>query len=317
MRVCVTGGTGTLGQALVRRLLTTDAERICVLSRDEVKQAMMAMDLGLDSRLRFFLGDVRDRGRLEDAFYGCDTVIHAAALKRVDAVAYNPSEVRKTNIEGSANVTAAAVTAGVTKVFMISSDKACHPTNIYGVSKAAMEHEAIATNAISYPRGTMVACIRYGNVLASRGSVVQVWRQAVREGRPLPITDPAMTRFWLTVDDAVGHILRSLEQMHGGEIFVPAMPAMWMADLARALAPDHPTVITGLRPGGEKMHETVLTEDEARRTVMDQGMYIINPELCPWTQPIWESTHYRQGALRSDTADKLTIADMRKMLEGV
>ena len=314
MKVCITGGTGTLGQALTRRLLKTDCERIVILSRDEAKQAMMALDIGLDPRLRFFLGDVRDCARLRDAFWGIDVVIHAAALKRVDAVAYNPSEVRKTNVEGSANVTAAALAAAVPKVLMVSSDKACHPTNMYGVTKAAMEHEAIASNAITYPRGTAVSCVRYGNVLGSRGSVVYAWRQAVAEGRPIPLTDPYMTRFWLTVDDAVGLILWAIEHMHGGEIFVPDMMSMRLAELAQALAPGHPTEVTGLRPGGEKLHETVLTDEESKRSIAEGGVCIINPELHPWSQPIWAGKALRPGEARSDLAPRLSVEEMRKML---
>lgn len=319
MKIVITGGTGTLGQALARRLLETDAERIVILSRDEIKQSVMASEFGHENKLRFFLGDVRDRVRLEDAFYGCDAVIHAAALKRVDAVAYNPSEVRKTNIEGSANVVAAAIRAGVKRVIMVSSDKACYPTNIYGVTKAAMEHEAIATNAVSYPRGIRISCVRYGNVLGSRGSVVHIWRQAVKEGKPIPLTDKQMTRFWLTIDDAVTLIMDAYYAMLGGEIFVPGMRAMRMVDLAEALAPGWPIVETGLRPGGEKLHETVVTQEESYRTRHDPATgYIIAPELHPWrVDAPWTAGEELAGALRSNTAMRLTIDDMKKMLEAL
>lgn len=319
MRVAITGGTGTLGQALTAGYLRdSTVERIVIVSRDEVKQAMMALEYSFDPRLRFFLGDIRDEPRLEDAFYGCDTVIHAAALKRVDAVAYNPSEVRKTNVEGSANVVRAAMHCHVRKVLMVSSDKACHPTNVYGASKAMMEHEAVAGNATTYPRGTAVACVRYGNVLGSRGSVLSLWRQAVKEGRPLPLTHKDMTRFWLTVEDAAAFVRWAVWATAGGEIFVPKMEAMAMTDFAEALAPGHPIVETGLRPGGEKLHEIVITEDEASRTLFNYGYYVIRPWLHPWTETYaWHVANYIGpvgGALRSNEVQRISVDAMRTML---
>lgn len=317
MKVCITGGTGTLGSALVRKLSGDGHGRVVVLSRDEQKQAVLADSLSYKENVRFFLGDVRDPDRLVDAFWGCDTVIHAAALKRVDAVAYNPTEVRKTNIQGSANVLSAAMAAGVKKVLMISSDKACEPTNIYGVTKAAMEHEAVAFNAVSIPRGMRVACTRYGNVLGSRGSVIHLWKEAAAKGEPLPITSTQMTRFWLTVDDAVGIVMQALQSMQGGEIFVPRLPAMALTDLAYAVSPRSSLRITGLRPGGEKLHETLVTAEESSRIVpVNSYLMAIAPHMSPWRRDGWATTMLG-GPLTSDTADRLSIDDMKKMLESL
>lgn len=324
MKVAITGGTGTLGQALTSRFLAEGAERVVIVSRDEVKQAQMAAAFGSEAdidggRIRFFLGDVRDRDRIVHAFWDCDVVVHAAALKRVDAVAYNPTEVRKTNIEGSANVSAAAMAAGVGRVLMISSDKAVQPTNIYGVTKAAMEHEAVATNAMSVPRGTRIACTRYGNVLGSRGSVVHIWRDKVEAGERVPLTDERMTRFWLTIGEACDVVLQALDVMEGGEIFVPTLPAMSMSDLA--LAMDAPGIfVTGLRPGGEKLHEMLATPEECARAVSHNGsLWIIPPERHSWRQAGWDA---KRAGLASPYCSetwgwRLTVGDMRKMLEAV
>lgn len=318
MKVLITGGTGSLGSALVRRLLKDEAERIVVYSRDEWKQAQFAQDLGRGSAsdpvLRFFLGDVRDLHRLEQAMHGCDTVIHTAALKRVDAVAYNPSEVRKTNIEGSANVTLAATWAGVAKVLMISSDKACMPTNVYGVSKAQMEHEAVAGNALTIPRGTRVSVVRYGNVLGSRGSVIHTWRAQAAQGLPLTLTHGEMTRFWIMMPQAVEFVLSSLQRMQGGEIFVPKLPAAWMLDLARAFAPEALLHIAEPRPGGEKIHEMLLTEEETARTLDLGDCYLVVPPLHPWTPREWQGTPVGSLRYTSDNAPCLSVEELRELL---
>lgn len=319
MRVCITGGTGTLGQALTKHFLRLSETQVVILSRDEVKQAQMAADFVDHPNLRLFLGDVRDRDRLVDAFYGCDIVIHAAALKRVDAVAYNPTEVRRTNIEGSANVLQAALKADVQRVLMISSDKACEPTNIYGVSKAAMEHETIAYNAVCNPRGMRASCVRYGNVLGSRGSVIHAWKAAAERGEPLPVTSTEMTRFWLTIDEAVSVVDRALDYMLGGEIFVPELKAAKMMLLASAVAPRSPIKIVGLRPGGEKTHETLITQHESLRTTWsDANLWCIAPEYYPW-RPIspWEGKAAPYRANRSDMAEQLSFDDMTRMLKGL
>jgi len=319
MRVLITGGAGSFGQALVRRFLANGSSRIVVYSRDEYKHAMMDADLGEHAPLRFFVGDVRDRDRLEEAMWGIEVVIHAAALKRVDSVAYNPSEVRKTNIEGSANVTAAAIAAGVGRVLMISSDKAVEPQNTYGVSKAQMEAEAIAMNAMSVPRGTRIACTRWGNVIGSRGSVVHIFEQAVADGMAIPITNPDCTRFWLSLDDAASFALFALHNMKGGEIFVPFLPAMLITALAEAIAPGWPTRIVGLRPGGEKLHESLLSQDEIRRTLsMSSGDYLVQPALHPWVaDPPWQGEPMPEGfQYVSDKPNHwLSVEEMREMLK--
>lgn len=321
MRILVTGGAGSFGKALVRRLLKDGAERVAVFSRDEFKHAMMQEEFGDPPALKFFVGDVRDRARLEEAMWGCEAVVHAAALKRVDSVAYNPAEVRKTNVEGSANVAAAAIAAGVGRVLMTSSDKAVEPTNCYGASKAQMEHEAVATNAVSVPRGTRIACTRWGNVLGSRGSVVHVFRRALDSASPIPLTHPDCTRFWLTMEEAVDFACAALAMMRGGEVFVPRLPAMRIADLAKAVAPGWPTVVVGMRPGGEKIHEVLMNDDEAARALtLPGGGYLIRPALHPWTaEPPWQGMPVAPGfRYASDRPERwLTITEMRELLKNV
>lgn len=304
VKVVITGGTGSLGAALAARWLALGADRVVIFSRDEQKQAQLAERLGEHRALRWFLGDVRDLARCEAAFYGCDTVIHCAALKRVDAVAYNPSEVRQTNINGSANVIAAAVAAGVQRVLMISSDKAVAPTNLYGVSKAQMEFEAIASNALTVPRGMRIAVARYGNVLGSRGSVLWRWRAQSEAGMPLTLTDERMTRFWITLPQAVAFVLVCVARMRGGDLFVPKLPAGRVADLAEAFAPGWPVEYVGLRAGGEKLTEVLLNADELTRTLDIGDSYLVRPAFQSWasTTP-WPGTPVPSAfEYRSDTA---------------
>ena len=321
MRVLITGGTGSLGRALLPSLLADPGvTRVVVYARSESRQAALAAELGAHPALRWYLGDVRDRERLERAMWSCDAVIHAAALKRVDSVADNPEEVRKTNVEGSAHVCAAALAAGVRRVLLISSDKAVAPANVYGVTKAQMEHEGVAFNAISAPQGTTVAVTRWGNVLGSTGSVVHVWRSAVAAGRPLPLTDPEATRFWLTLDQAAAFARWALGAMRGGELFVPVLPAMRLGELAEAVAPGWPVTVTGYRPGGEKAHEQLLGEDEARRTVaVGEDAWAVNPALHSWRADVpWTGEPWPAGAVyRSDLVPRLSVAEMRELLKGV
>lgn len=306
-RVLITGGTGSLGRALVARLIgQATVERVVIYSRDEVKQAEMADSYGGDHpKLRFFLGDVREKARLVQAMYGCDTVVAAAALKRVDKVAYNPGEVLRTNIDGVRHTCEAAVEVGAAATLFVSSDKAPASTTVYGASKAAGEAITVNANVYGHPRGSRFACVRYGNVLGSRGSVIHVWRQAIAEGRPLPLTHPQMTRFWLTVDDAVDVVLKACRLMQGGEVFVPILPAMRMVDLAAAVAPaGYQMVVTGPRPGGEKLHEILLTEEEAARTLAlpDEALLLVQPSVRPWSdegylgEPIRPDVVYRSDA---------------------
>lgn len=318
MRLLVTGGTGALGRALVRRHLAEDDGVVVVYSRSEHRQAEFAAALPARDRVRFVLGDVRDRARLTEAMGGCEAVIHAAALKRVDAMAYNPSELRKTNIEGSARVGEAAVAAGVRRVLMISSDKAVWPQNAYGVSKAAMEQEAVAANAHALPRGTALACTRWGNVLGSTGSVLQVWRAALRAGEPIRITDPGMTRFWLTVDEAADFALWAVRVARGGEVFIPAfLPATTVDILAAAVAPGARREVVGFRPGGEKAHEVLLTDEEAARAVLvmppdapGRGAVVVNPAIHHWrATPPWRGRPLPPGFRYASDAMPVTRLD--------
>jgi UDP-N-acetylglucosamine 4,6-dehydratase len=251
---------------------------------------------------------------------GCRAVIHTAALKRIDAVAYNPTELRKTNIVGSACVTAAATRAGVGTVIMVSSDKAVWPQNAYGVSKAAMEHEALAANTHTVPRGTRISCTRYGNVLGSTGSVLRVWADAVARGHPVPVTDPEMTRFVLTLPQAAAFVLRAVAQARGGEIFIPRLPAVRLGDLAEAAHPGYPVVYTGLRPGGEKRHEVLLTAEEEGRSVwIDDETLAVNPSLHAWRHdPPWTGDPMcAADAACSRDASRLSIEALRAMLAAV
>jgi UDP-N-acetylglucosamine 4,6-dehydratase len=315
VRVLITGATGSLGHALVRYALNETDWHLIVFSRDEKKQADMHA-LFNDARAEFRLGDVRDQARLKLAFYGCDVVIHAAALKRVDAVAGEPVEVFKTNVLGTWNVLQAALSARVPKVLVISSDKACHPINAYGASKFAAEALTVSFNQYGYPQGTKASAVRYGNVLGSRGSVVHHWL-----GGGSDLTHPDMTRFIITMPQAVGLVHAALDAMEGGEVFVPRLPAARMIDLYQACAGTEASYrYVGLRPGGEKMHETLLTEEEAQRS-RDLGDYvsIIEPHLTPWTKtPHWaEESRTLDGERRSDTARKLSVEQLREMVKTV
>lgn len=235
-----------------------------------------------DKRLRFFIGDVRDQERLHRAFDGVDIVIHAAAMKHVDACEYNPFEAVKTNIHGAQNVIEAAIDCGVEKVIALSTDKACAPVNLYGATKLASDKLFVAANSYVGDKPTRFAVVRYGNVVGSRGSVVPFFKK-VKETGVLPITDERMTRFWITLDQGVQFVLDNLERMHGGEIFVPKIPSMNIMDLAKAIAPECKTEIVGIRPG-EKLHEAMIMEDDARHTLEYDSYYVIQPEFPFWSK---------------------------------
>lgn len=273
--VLITGGTGSLGHALVRRLLKTDLRRIIIYSRDEFKQVNMArLFAEHKDRLRFFIGDVRDRHRLYRAFAGVDMVIHAAALKHVDLMEYNPIEAVSTNITGATNILDAAIDRKVSKVVALSTDKAVNPINIYGATKLVSDKLFRGAHAYGGQQGPAFIVVRYGNVMGSRGSVVPLFRQLKSQGaKTLPITDARMTRFWITMEGGVDLVLRSLELGRGGEVFIARIPSCRITDLARAIHPDAEHEIIGIRPG-EKLHEHMLTEDEARST-FDYGDHLV------------------------------------------
>ena len=286
----VTGGTGSFGRAFVRNVLAVNPpRRLVVFSRDEQKQDVMAREFQVNSpdafdRLRFFIGDVRDASRLELAMRDVDIVVHAAALKIVPTAEYNPFECILTNVHGAENVVKAALRTGVRKVVALSTDKAANPINLYGASKLASDKIMVAANNLSGDSGACFAVVRYGNVIGSRGSVVPLFQDLVRRGaKALPITDPRMTRFWITIEQGVAFVLSSLAIMAGGEIFVPKIPSMRIVDLARIIAPhlQHETV--GIRPG-EKLHEIMVTEDDARMTVELEDRYTICPSNPGWTR---------------------------------
>lgn len=270
--------------------------KLIVFSRDELKQHEMRQrwdDLSGEWPIRYFIGDVRDRGRLERAMHGVDIVIHAAALKQVPACEYNPFEAVQTNIVGAKNVVDAAIDQGVPCVMAISTDKAVNPVNLYGATKLCAEKVVIQGNAYAGSGGTRLACARYGNVVGSRGSVVPTFLEQRNNG-VVTVTDERMTRFWLTLDQGIQFVIRCIETMHGGEIFVPKIPSMKVTDLAAALARGCDVKIVGIRPG-EKIHEVLVSEDEARHAVDLGDMYVILPEH-PW----WGEANYSGGAPLSE-----------------
>lgn len=280
--ILITGGTGSLGKELTRTLLAEeDVRRLVIFSRDELKQFQMRESFGDDLRLRWFLGDVRDRARLTRALHQVDLVVHAAALKQVDTAEYNPFEFVATNVIGSQNVIEASIDAGVDKVVALSTDKASSPINMYGATKLAGDRMFIAGNHYAAAYRTRFAVVRYGNVSGSRGSIVPKWRELAARGEALPITDTRMTRFWITLPQAVRFVLDSFSLMAGGELFVPQIPSLRITDLAEAIAPGARLTQIGIRPG-EKLHEEMIAVDDARRTVTAFGRHIVTPHLGGW-----------------------------------
>jgi len=273
--ILVTGGTGSFGQHFIKTVLKiANPKKLIVFSRDEWKQSEM-IARNTDKRLRFFLGDVRDLERLHRAFHGVDYVIHAAALKQVPTLEYNPFEAVKTNIVGAENIINAAIDQGVTKVVALSTDKAVNPANLYGATKLCAEKLFVNGNAYSGESGARFSVVRYGNVVGSRGSVIPFFLKERKTG-VLPITDERMTRFWITLDQGVQLVLDALKNMRGGEIFIPKIPSMKITDLAKAVDPNCKIKYIGVRPG-EKIHETLLTEEEASRTIDIGGCYAVEP----------------------------------------
>lgn len=279
--VLVTGGTGSFGTAFVRIVLENYSPRkLIILSRDELKQSQM-QERFTDRRLRFFIGDVRDRERLYRAFDGVDMIVHAAAMKQVPGCEYNPFEAIRTNVIGAQNVIDAAIDRKVKKVIALSSDKAANPVNLYGATKLCSDKLFVASNSYSGASGTAFSVVRYGNVIGSRGSVIPRFRRMKGSGR-LPITDQRMTRFWITLDAAVHFVIRCFYLMRGGEIFVPKIPSMRIVDLARAIAPDCEFEEVGIRPG-EKLHEVMIPEDDARRALEYDDYYVVQPTFAWWS----------------------------------
>lgn len=282
--ILITGGTGSFGHKFIKMALEKfSPSRLIVFSRDELKQFEMRQVFPEEKypSLRYFLGDVRDKERLHRAFDGVDIVIHAAALKQVPAAEYNPLEAIKTNILGAANIIDVALDRGVKKVLALSTDKAANPINLYGATKLCSDKLFVAANSYTGQNGTRFAVVRYGNVIGSRGSVVPFFLK-MKEAGVLPITDKRMTRFWITLEQGVNFVFDSLENMTGGEVFVPKIPSMNIIDLANAVAPDCRHEIVGIRPG-EKLHEVLIPEDDARRTLEFKNHFVVQPELSFWS----------------------------------
>jgi UDP-N-acetylglucosamine 4,6-dehydratase len=315
--VLVTGGTGSFGRAFVQTLLAEGGPRRVVLfSRDELKQYEFAQHLGDEPRIRFFIGDVRDQPRLLRAFDGVDIVIHAAALKQVPAAEYNPFEAIKTNIYGAQNVIDAALDRGIERVVALSTDKASSPINLYGATKLVSDKLFMAANAYAGAHRTRFAVVRYGNVMGSRGSVLPLFRRLAPSG-VLPITDERMTRFWITLEQGVRFVMEMTERMHGGELFVPKIPSIRVADLARAVAPTARHEVVGIRPG-EKLHEEMIARDDAYRTLDSGRFYVMQPDAEWWDRSVWaEASAVPEGfRYASDTNPEwLTVDELRTMAD--
>jgi UDP-N-acetylglucosamine 4,6-dehydratase len=314
--VLVTGGTGSFGTQFIRTVLAEhEPHKVIVFSRDELKQYEMAQTIK-DDRIRFFLGDVRDVERLKRACQGVDVIVHAAALKHVPAAEYNPFECLKTNVLGAQNVIEAALSTDVTRVVALSTDKAANPINLYGATKLCSDKLFIAGNSYAGQRNLRMAVVRYGNVVGSRGSVVPFFR-SVRNTGTIPITDPRMTRFWITLEQGVRFVISAIDRMHGGELFVPKIPATDILTLAEAIGPKCKKETIGIRPG-EKLHELMIGSDDARRT-RDMGTYyVVEPEF-PW----WDGNLVSEGSPVPDgfsytsenNPDRLSVKQVRELLK--
>lgn len=316
--VLVTGGTGSFGKKFIQTLIKEhQPAKIIIYSRDELKQHEMR-EAGFDSPvLRYFIGDVRDRDRLKRAFHDVQVIIHAAALKQVPACEYNPQEAIKTNIYGTSNVIDAAIDTGVQRVLALSTDKAVNPVNLYGATKLAAEKLVVQSNAYAGSAVTRLSCVRYGNVVGSRGSVVPVFLKQ-RENDRITITDERMTRFWITLDQGVHFVMDCIEQMQGGEVFVPKIPSMKITDLAKAVAPEARAEVIGIRPG-EKLHEVLISEDESRTTVELDKMFVVQPAEALWFGYFWKEKGralpdgYRYAS--NSNPEWLTIAELKRIIE--
>jgi len=315
--ILLTGGTGSFGKKFTEIILKEyNPKVIRIFSRGELLQLKMREKFGNDERLRFFIGDVRDKKRLYRAMNGVDIVVHAAALKQVPTCEYNPIEAVKTNIDGAANVIDAAIDNSVEKVMALSTDKAVYPVNLYGATKLVAEKLFIQGNTYSGGRKTKFSCVRYGNVMASRGSVIPIFQEQRNNGT-VTITDKNMTRFWITQEQAVHFIIGCIERMKGGEIFVPKIPSMKIIDLAKAIAPQSKIKITGIRPG-EKINEVLLTGEEARHAKEFDNYFVVEPEYA-----LWDKSNFKDGKPLSpdftyssgDNDQWLTKKELIKILE--
>lgn len=315
----ITGGTGSFGKRCCREILARfNPEKVIIFSRDELKQSEMASDpLFASNRIRFFIGDVRDGPRLQRAMAGVDYVIHAAALKQVPAAEYNPHEFIKTNINGAMNVVDAAIETGVQRVIALSTDKAVNPINLYGATKLCSDKIFIAGNSYSGKIDTRFSVVRYGNVIGSRGSVIPIFLKQKEAGR-ITITKPEMTRFIISIEDGVSFALQSLADMMGGEIFIPKLPSCAIGDLAKAIAPNCPVEIIGLRPG-EKLHEALIPADEAHHTTEQEDRFIIHPSNPYWS---YKSERYEGEVCKEgfgynslDNPHRLNIEALTRLVE--
>ena len=317
--VLITGGTGSLGKAMVTFLLNeTKVRRVVIYSRDELKQHDLRNHFGDDPRLRWFLGDVRDLDRLKRALHNVDFVIHAAALKQVDSGEYNPMEFIKTNVLGSQNLIDASIDAGVKKIVALSTDKASSPINLYGATKLTADKLFVAANNYSKAYGTAFSVVRYGNVMGSRGSVIPIFKKLAAEGKKLPITDSRMTRFWISIDSAVRFIAESFEVMSGGELYVPRIPSMRLIDLVKAISPTSEYVEIGIRPG-EKLHEEMISADDSRRTIKLPGRFVVTPVAAQWGYLDPKGELMPEGvAYRSDTNDLwMSEKELKEFIAGI
>jgi UDP-N-acetylglucosamine 4,6-dehydratase len=317
--IMITGGTGSFGKACIEALLERHAPKVIrVFSRDELKQSELQAHYSEERRLRFLIGDVRDRDRLVHAARGVDVILHAAALKQVPACEYNPFEAVQTNVIGAENVVAAAIANNVPRSILLSTDKAVNPVNLYGATKLCAEKIFTQGNALAADSHSRFACVRYGNVVGSRGSVVPIFLAQADTGR-LTITDARMTRFWITLEQAVHFVLSRLGIMEGGEVFVPKIPSMSVLEIAEAIAPGAEQVITGIRPG-EKLREVLVTEDESRHALDLADCYLIYPEFPTWrTQPYVGGDPVVDGfRYSSDTNPyQLGVQELQEMLPAV
>ncbi|MEO8512359.1 MAG: polysaccharide biosynthesis protein [Ignavibacteria bacterium] len=318
-KILVTGGTGSFGHQIVNRLMKEDPDEIRIISRDEKKQYDMQFEFAGNNKLRFIIGDVRNRESLLKAMRGVDIVFHAAALKQVPSCEYNPYEAVKTNAEGAQNVIDAALFNNVEKVIAISTDKAAEPVNVMGMTKAIQERLVTSANVHRDGKRTVFSCVRYGNVLGSRGSVIPVLRNQIDNGQDLTITDRNMTRFILTLDNAIDLVFKSVEYSVGGEIFILKIPAHTVVDLAEVMLEASGKKLklteTGIRPG-EKIHETLVTPTESIRTIEKDNLFIILPqvEIVEIEQKYKNYKNENLFRFSSDTAEKLTKDNLKKML---